>query len=130
MTMFIAWALLSLIAIFALVLPVGFEEGAARGGFHSDEIAHLNFLNWGSLVSSVASSVLVFVGLERMVRGDRPGAYVWFTRALLVSIFVTRVFSFVESQFGAVFGLAIDILLLISVQAMARQEARRDFVRT
>jgi hypothetical protein len=130
MTVFVVWALLSLVAIFALVLPVGFEEGSARGGFHSDAIAHLNFLNWGSLVSSVASLVLVFVGLSRILRGDRAGAYVWFTRALLVSIFVTRVFSFVESQFGAVFGLAIDILLLISVQAMARQEARRDFIRT
>ncbi len=130
MTVFVVWALLSLLAIFALVLPFGFEEGAARGGFHSDAIAHLSFLNWGSLVSSVASTLLVFVGLARILRGDRAGAYAWFTRALLVSIFVTRVFSFVESQFGAVFGLGIDILLLISVQAMARQEARHEFVRT
>lgn len=127
---FVVWALVSLVAVFALVLPVGFQEGAARGGFGSDQIAHLNFLNWGSLVSSTVSAVLVFVGLARLVRGDRAAAYAWLTRALLVSIFVTRVFSFVESQFGAVFGLGIDILLLISVQAMARQEARRDFVRT
>jgi hypothetical protein len=127
---FVVWASVSLVAVFALVLPVGFEEGAARGGFGSDEIAHLNFLNWGSLVSSTVSAVLVIVGLTRLVRGDRAAAYAWLTRALLVSIFVTRVFSFVESQFGAVFGLGIDILLLVSVQAMARQEARRDFVRT
>ena len=129
-TVFVVWALVSLVAVFALVLPVGFEEGAARGGFRSDEIAHLDFLNWGSLVSSTASAVLVFIGLARLVRGDRAAAYAWLTRALLVSIFVTRVFSFVESQFGAVFGLGIDILLLISVQAMARQEARREFLRT
>jgi hypothetical protein len=127
---FVVWASVSLVAVFALVLPVGFQEGAARGGFGSDEIAHLNFLNWGSLVSSAASAALVIVGLTRLVRGDRAAAYVWLTRALLVSIFVTRVFSFVESQFGAVFGLGIDILLLISVQAMARQEARPDFLRT
>ncbi|MBN9623884.1 MAG: hypothetical protein J0H06_13200, partial [Actinobacteria bacterium] len=113
--------------VFALVLPFGFEEGAARGGFHSDQVAHLTFLNWGSLVYSAASLILVFIGLARLVRGDRAGAYVWLTRALLVSIFITRVFSFVESQFGAVFGLGIDILLLISVQAMARQEVRRGF---
>jgi hypothetical protein len=69
--------------------------------------------------------VLVFIGLSDLVRGDRPQAYVWLTRALLISIFITRVFSFVESQFGAVFGLGIDILLLISVQAMARREAKR-----
>jgi uncharacterized membrane protein YdcZ (DUF606 family) len=120
---FVVWALVSLIAIFALVLPVGFQEGAARGGFHSDQIAHLSFVNWASLVSSSVSAVFVFIGLSHL-RGDRPRAYAWLTRALLVSIFVTRVFSFVESQFGAVFGLGIDILLLISVQAMARREAR------
>jgi hypothetical protein len=122
---FALWAILSLIGVFALVLPVGFEEGAARAGETSDAISHLSFLNWGSLVSSAVSGVLVFVGLSDLVRGDRPQAYVWLTRALLVSIFITRVFSFVESQFGAVFGLGIDILLLISVQAMARREARR-----
>ncbi len=129
-TVFIVWALVSLVAVFALVLPVGFQEGAAQGGYASDAIAHLSFLNWASLVSSTASAVLVFIGLARLVRGDRASAYAWLTRALLVSIFITRVFSFVESQFGAVFGLGIDILLLISVQAMARQEARRDFLRT
>jgi hypothetical protein len=122
---FVLWAVLSVIGVFALVLPVGFEEGAARAGERSDAISHLSFLNWGSLVSSAVSGVLVFLGLSDLVRGDRPQAYVWLTRALLVSIFVTRVFSFVESQFGAVFGLGIDILLLVSVQAMARQEARR-----
>jgi len=124
-TVFVLWAVISLIGVFALVLPVGFEEGAARVGEHSDAISRLSFLNWGSLVSSTVSVVLVFIGLTDLVRGDRPQAYVWLTRALLVSIFVTRVFSFVESQFGAVFGLGIDILLLISVQAMARREARR-----
>lgn len=122
---FVLWAAISLVGVFALVLPVGFEEGAARAGERSDAISHLSFLNWGSLVSSAASGVLVFLGLSDLVRGDRPQAYVWLSRALLVSIFVTRVFSFVESQFGAVFGLGIDILLLISVQAMARQEVRR-----
>ena len=123
-TVFVLWAVISLIGVFALVLPVGFEEGAARAGEHSDAISRLSFLNWGSLVSSAVSGVLVFLGLSDLVRGDRPQAYVWLTRALLVSIFITRVFSFVESQFGAVFGLGIDILLLISVQAMARREAR------
>jgi hypothetical protein len=123
-TVFVLWALISLVAVFALVLPVGFSEGAARGGYRSDEFAHLSFLNWGSLVSSAVSGVFVLIGLS-CLRHDRPRAYAWLTRALLVSIFITRVFSFVESQFGAVFGLGIDILLLISVQAMARREAKR-----
>jgi hypothetical protein len=47
-----------------------------------------------------------------------------FERALLVSIFGTRVFAFVESQFGAVFGLAIDLILLVTVRYVAEQERR------
>lgn len=47
-----------------------------------------------------------------------------FDRALLVAIFVTRVFAFVESQFGAVFGLALDVLLWATVRYMSEQERR------
>jgi len=34
------------------------------------------------------------------------------------------VFAFVESQFAAVFGLAIDLLLLVTVRYVAEQERR------
>jgi len=55
----------------------------------------------------------------------RPAlAWVFGLWALLVSIFLTRVFAFVESQFGAVFGLAVDLLLLISLRYAAEQERR------
>ena len=46
--------------------------------------------------------------------------------ALLVAIFVARVFVFVESQFGAVFGLAVDLLLLVTVHYMIEQERRSE----
>lgn len=122
---FVAWALASLLAILALILAFGFAGEAARAGFEEDSFGHLNFLNWATLCSAGVSTAFVVVGLVRMVRGDRLDAYRWLTWALLVSIFVTRVFVFVESQFGGVFGVAIDILLLISVQLMAKQERRR-----
>jgi len=121
---FVLWALASILAIVGLVLSFGFAGDAARAGFQEDSVPHLNFLNWATLASTAVSAVLVVVGLTRL-RYDRLDAYLWLTRALLVSIFVTRVFVFVESQFGAVFGLAVDVLLLISVQLMARQERRR-----
>jgi hypothetical protein len=41
-----------------------------------------------------------------------------------VSIFLTRVFSFVESQFGAVFGVGLDLLLLVTIRYAAQQEKR------
>jgi len=122
---FVLWALASILTIVGFVLASGFAGDAARAGFQEDSVSHLNFLNWATLASTAVSTVLVAVGFERLLRGDRLGAYAWLGRALLVSIFVTRVFTFVESQFGAVFGLAVDVLLLISVRLMARQERRR-----
>jgi hypothetical protein len=122
---FALWALASIATILGLVFSFGFADDAARAGFQEDSFSHLNFLNWATLVSTAVSTAFVVLGLGRLLRGDRPDAYVWLTRALLVSIFVTRVFTFVESQFGAVFGLAVDVLLLISIQLMAHQERRR-----
>jgi hypothetical protein len=122
---FVLWALASIVTIVGLVLAFGFAGDAARAGFQEDSFSHLNFLNWATLASTAVSTVFVAFGLTRLLRGERLDAYVWFTRALLVSIFVTRVFTFVESQFGAVFGLAIDVLLLVSIQLMAAQERRR-----
>jgi hypothetical protein len=121
---FVFWALASVLAIVGLVLSFGFAGGAARAGFQEDSVGHLNFVNWATLASTSVSAVFVVIGLSRL-RHDRLGAYRWLSRALLVSIFVTRVFVFVESQFGAVFGVAIDVLLLISVQLMIKQETRR-----
>jgi hypothetical protein len=122
---FAGWALAGALLVLGLVLSVTFHDSAARPGFEQDSLVHLNFLNVASLGSTAVSCVLVAIGMGRLWRGDRLDAYAWFTRALLVSIFVTRVFTFVESQFGAVFGLAIDVLMLISIQLMTAEERRR-----
>jgi hypothetical protein len=122
---FAIWALASIVAIAGLVFSFGFSDNAAQSGFESDSFKHLAFINWASVCSTTASAVLAVIGLERLVRGDRLDAYQWLSRALLISIFITRVFSFVESQFGAVLGLAVDILLLVTIQLMAGQERRR-----
>ncbi|HEX3240639.1 MAG TPA: hypothetical protein VHR18_10960 [Solirubrobacterales bacterium] len=121
---FAFWALASVLAIVGLLFSFGFAGDAARAGFQEDSIPHLNFLNWATLASTTVSAVFVVIGLTRL-RHDRLDAYRWLSWALLVSIFVTRVFVFVESQFGAVFGVAIDVLLLISVRLMIKQESRR-----
>jgi hypothetical protein len=111
---FVVWVVTLILTIVGLVLGSG-----------GDSIAHLSFVNVASLCSTAVSTAFVVVGLARLAAGNRLAAYAWLARALLVSIFITRVFSFVESQFGAVLGLAVDVLLLISVQLMAAQERRR-----
>jgi hypothetical protein len=120
----VVWGTASLFFTFELVLSIGLHLGGAAKGAVGDDLAGLSVINWLSLASSTASGVLVIVGVARLRAGDRPGAYRWFERALLVSIFLTRTFSFVESQFGAVFGLAVDLILLASVGLMAKTERR------
>ena len=122
---FAVWMVASILAIVGLIFSAGFAGDAARVGFEEDSVGHLNFVNWATLVSTAVSTAFVVLGLTRLVRGEHAAAYLWLTRALLVSIFVTRVFVFVESQFGGVFGIGVDVLLLISVRLMAKQEARR-----
>jgi hypothetical protein len=121
------WALGSVLALVGLVFG-GFGTEAAHHGFLTDSINHMAFVNWASVASTLVSTLFMAIALERLLRHDRLDAYEWVTRALIVSIFITRVFAFVESQFGAVFGLAVDVLLLISVRLMAKQEARRQLL--
>lgn len=122
-TIFVVWALGTILTVLGLVAGLVFSEGGARAGFRSDSIDDFSVLNWATLASSTVSGLLVILGVVRLWRGDRVAAYRALDRALLISILVTRVFSFVESQFSAVFGLAVDLLLLVAVRTMAAREA-------
>jgi hypothetical protein len=121
--LFGAWALLSALGVLQLVLSVGVELGTAHRGYTSDRVADLAFVNVASLASSFLSALLVARAVLRLRQGRRADAYRDFERALLVAIFVTQVFSFVESQFGAVFGLAVDLLLLVGLRSVRARDA-------
>jgi hypothetical protein len=108
--MFSLWAIASLVQILGLTLDFG------------EQVRHLSFMNICSLASSLVAGGLVIAGVIRLARGDRAAAYRRFERALLVSIFITQVFAFVESSFSAVFGLGLDIVLLVTLRAMMRGE--------
>jgi hypothetical protein len=123
---FAVWAGASVIAVFELVLSLGVHVGGAMAGYRSDAVGDLHVVNVASLASSLVSASMVVLGLRRLRAGARADAYREFQRALFVSIFVTRVFSFVESQFAAVFGLGVDLAMLVTVSAMANQERRMD----
>ena len=112
---FLVWALASLAQVLVLVFDMGSALAGARTGTPS-------FVNVASVVSSAAAGLLVLVGVRHLWRGDRIAAYSMLDRAVLVQIFVTQVFSFVESQFAAVFGLGLDILLLVTIRFMLHRE--------
>jgi hypothetical protein len=123
-TIFALWALSGLLLVLGAVFSVAIELGTARRGYESDALEDLNVLNVATAVCYIASTVCVVLGLGKL-RRDRIGAYRWFERALLVSILLTHVFIFVESQFAAVFGLGRDILLLLAVRSMIHAEEGR-----
>ena len=116
------WALLSVVAVFELVLSIGIDVGGGHPGYVSDRVGDLAVVNVASLASSVVSAALVAQGVLRLRHGDRAGAWRSFDRALLIAIFVTQVFAFVESQLGAVFGLAVDLVLLAALRSVAARD--------
>jgi hypothetical protein len=124
--LFAVWAIASVAGVVELVFGAALDLGGAHRGYVSDRIGDLAFVNLASLASSLASALLVGRGVLDLRRGRRRAAYRSFERALLVAIFVTQVFSFVESQFGAVFGLAIDLLLLLALRSLRAGEERGD----
>jgi hypothetical protein len=123
-TVFLFWAVLGLLTVATMVFSLGVEVGHARREYASDDLDDLSFLNVATTVCYAASTTCVVLGLARL-RHDRMAAYHWFERALLISILLTHVFIFVESQFGAVFGLGLDILLLLGVRSMIHAEEGR-----
>jgi hypothetical protein len=65
--------------------------------------------------SSVASSVCIWVGILAL-RKARVAAFRWFQRSMLVNIFVTQVFLFYDSQFGALGGLAVHVAIYVALR--------------
>jgi len=86
-----------------------------------DDFSQVSLYSWLNVASVVAQTVLLWIGIVRFPRSRLMG-YVWIERSLLVSICFTQVFVFVQSQFGAVFGLAVSLVLLVTLRAMIRAE--------
>jgi hypothetical protein len=83
----------------------------------------LSFFEWAELVSSVVPAMFVLVGIVRL-RGSRLEAYRTFKTAVLTMIFITQFFAFYHQQLLALFGLAANILVWITLRGMIHQEER------
>jgi hypothetical protein len=117
------WAALVFLTVLVLVTALGFKLVGGNGAaVRSDDLDHLSIPNLASLASSAVAAGLVVVGIRRLRRGDRLGGYSMLDRAMLIQIFITQVFIFVESSFGAITGLLLSIALLGTIRFMARQE--------
>ena len=108
--------LLALIQI-AIVLLVALAEILA-----SDvDTLQLGYTGIATLCSVAVSGVLTLIGIFQL-RRSRLAAYRWFVRSILVSIFVTQVFTFLESELSALWGFALDILIYTALKIMIERE--------
>ena len=110
--MFVAFAVVQFMVTLLLIL--------ASFAFDVQD-ASLTFMEWILVGSASVSSVMVAVGVWRS-RHSRLSMFRWFQRAVLVSIFVTQVFSFFLVEFGAINGLVLDILIYSALALMIRRE--------
>ena len=66
----------------------------------------------GTIAGMAISLVLTTLGLWRWRKGERRAAVEWLRRSALTSLLLTQVFLFAASQFAAIAGLVVDLLLL------------------
>lgn len=88
------------------------------------EFVGLGFFDWGLLVSTAVSNVLIVYGLWR-VRESFYSSLKWYRWSVRVSIFFVNFFAFYHEQLIAVFGAVFDILLLYTLRFMIIQESNR-----
>ncbi len=88
-------------------------------------VEELSFVDWAQLGSSLLSAVLVALGIV-WIRRSRIAAFRWFQRSILVSIFITQLFTFYEDQWGALTALVFNLLVLLALNfAIEHETARR-----
>ncbi len=75
------------------------------------------------IISSVVAGGYVLYGLSQL-NSSRLAAFEQFRRATLINIYLTQFFVFIRIQFGALPGFALNLLLLLLITFVLRQEAR------
>ncbi|ROS30565.1 hypothetical protein [Cellulomonas sp. PhB150] len=100
---------------------------AAASIWRATQASASAFVLGGVIAGAVLTAALCVVGLL-FVGSDRERGFRWFHRAVLVSLLVTQVFLFRLDQWGAVIGLAVDLLVLgvISAEVDALRRHRRE----
>ncbi|MFB3763645.1 MAG: hypothetical protein ACE14P_00185 [Methanotrichaceae archaeon] len=86
-----------------------------------DSFQVLSFSNLAMLTSATFAALLVFLGMSR-IRKNKIAAYRLFRSAILIQIFLVQVFLFYKEQLIALSGLAVNILVLIVLRYLIREE--------
>jgi hypothetical protein len=108
--------------VFALGTALAFIAAQpAHARFDRSDFVHISLL----VVNGVVIALLL-VGVLALHR-SRLAAYLWFKRAILVSLLLAQFFQFYLAQLVAVIGLGVDLIVLSALNAMlAAERARRE----
>jgi hypothetical protein len=91
----------------------------ARRVVNGDQDVHVIAIP--GMAGALVACAMIWIGIVHL-RRSRIAAYRWFDHALMVQVFFTEVFAFLENQFGAVFGLLLNVALLLVLRAMIHAE--------
>jgi hypothetical protein len=117
--MFVIYAVFAALSTLAVVGALV----AAHAGVPYVDFSRPGVDELGIIVSNAVTAAFLVIGVWRL-RTSRLGALRWFDRAIVVDLLLAQVFNFYESQFGALIGTAIDVLILLLVRGMMRAEGR------
>ena len=114
--------------LYALVTGIAFVVTVATYRHLANSELPVSAVGWGSLIATAASDAMFVFGIALFLRSRRAplAAYRWFQRAVLVSIFFGEFFAFYNEQLTAVLGLAVDLIVLATVDYLIRQEKARE----
>lgn len=111
-----------LLAAVELVAAVATVGGALASDAPRETIT---FVRGAQITSVLVAGAMIIFGAWRL-RYSRFDTYRWFTRAILVYIFVTQVFSFFVSELGALGGLFINVLVYVALRLLIEREESLD----
>jgi hypothetical protein len=86
-----------------------------------DIVNPYTFAGIGTLLSSSGSALMVAAGIFAL-RSSRARAYSHFRTAVLISILLTEFFVFLEAQFAALPGFALNLFVLFVLNELISQE--------
>ena len=105
-------------AIIGLVVIAYYYTVFYGGNIH----LNMNFWDWGLLLSPIVSGILVLLGFMYRKRRGNLFAYSKYKQAVLITIFIGQFFLFYKLQLIALFGLTVNITVLIALQFLISQE--------
>ncbi|HEY4864015.1 MAG TPA: hypothetical protein VIK45_00750 [Candidatus Dormibacteraeota bacterium] len=110
-------ALFFLATVIVLTLALVLRTGPGGSPIQLQPMALVAF------VAAFIANVLGLIGVVTLLR-SRLAAFVWFKRSVIVSIFLADVFAFYQEQLAAVSSLALDVVLLVVVNALLHHQAK------